>query len=86
MTADILIVDPPDGHRYGFPKAVPDDRRHDIIAWIVEQGYPRSIIDEWAEGRFPLRCWWEETPQDADRRAALEGPQDRMAKPLGGDK
>lgn len=56
---DTLIVDPPEGHRYGFPKALPPDRRHDIIAWMVEQGYPRQIIDEWVEGYFPLRCWWE---------------------------
>jgi hypothetical protein len=62
--SDTLIVDPPEGHRYGFPKPVPDDRRHDIIAWMVEQGYPRSIIDEWTEGHFPLRCWYKESRDD----------------------
>ena len=39
---DTLIVDPPDGHRYGYPKAVPDDRRHDIkhadIGWNGGKG------------------------------------------------
>jgi hypothetical protein len=61
---DTLIVDPPQGWKYGFPKPVPDDRRHDIIAWMVEQGYPRSIIDEWTEGNFPVRCWYEESRDD----------------------
>ena len=56
----ILMVDPPDGWRYGFPKPVPAGREHDILAWLVEQGYPQSIIDEWVPGNFPLRCWHDE--------------------------
>lgn len=61
---DTLIVDPPSGWKYGFPKPVPDDRRHDIIAWLVEEGYPRRIIDEWTEGHFPVRCWYKESRDD----------------------
>jgi hypothetical protein len=64
LVPDTLIVDPPEGWRYGFPKAVPDNRRNDILAWMVEQGYPRQIIDEWVEEHFPLRCWYEEPRND----------------------
>lgn len=51
-----LYVDPPEGWRYGFPKAVPKDREHDLQAWIIEQGYPKEKLD-----KHPLlRCWREE--------------------------
>lgn len=54
----ILYVDPPEGWRYGFPKAVPKDREADLLNWIVEQGYPKP---EWDKGdRIVLRCWREE--------------------------
>ena len=54
-----LYVDPPDGWRFGFPKAVPQDREADLLNWIVEQGYPKPMID-WYGDKFPLRCWREE--------------------------
>lgn len=37
-----LLVDPPGGWRYGFPKPIPEDRLADWKEWIYEQGYPRS--------------------------------------------
>lgn len=53
-----LYVDPPEGWRYGFPKAVPKDREADLLEWIVEQGYPKP---DWGKGdRIVLRCWREE--------------------------
>lgn len=55
-----LYVDPPEGWRYGFPKAVPKDREAEIISWMLEQGYPKALIDEWAVAHFPIRCWREE--------------------------
>ena len=51
-----LYVDPPDGWRYGFPKAVPKDREADLFAWLAEQGYPK----QWLNDRTVLRCWREE--------------------------
>ena len=45
-----LIIDPPGGWRYGFPKPIPDKM---IIAseavfgeWLVENGYPRDRLFE----------------------------------------
>ena len=40
-----LMVDPPSGWKYGFPKAKPDDAT-DTIAWLLSEGYPQSEIDK----------------------------------------
>ena len=54
-----LYVDPPEGWRYGFPKAVPKDREADIMAWIIKEGYPPEKIQEMGDN-FVIRCWREE--------------------------
>jgi hypothetical protein len=51
-----LIIDPPSGWQYGFPKPIPEDRRYDSLTWLVEQGYPQSLIDELGE-HFYCRYW-----------------------------
>lgn len=33
-------VDPPEGHRYGFPKVWDDEVDGDWETWVVDQGYP----------------------------------------------
>ena len=57
-----LYVDPPDGWRFGFPKAVPKGWEHDLIAFILNEGYPKPMID-WYGDKFPLRCWREENTE-----------------------
>ena len=53
-----LYVDPPEGWRYGFPKAVPKDREADLLEWIVEQGYPKDLVfDGTGTIRLAIRCW-----------------------------
>jgi hypothetical protein len=50
-------VDPPSGWRWGFPKIY--DRIEDgddIMAWIVEQGYPQAEINNLKE-HFHYRVW-----------------------------
>lgn len=52
-----IIVDPPSGWMYGFPKAVPDavwkdEKKFD--RWIVEQGYPEH---EWGWAKKHIRVW-----------------------------
>ena len=41
------MFDPPSGHRYGFPKAVPDDVKteEDYRKWLLESGYPEKDVD-----------------------------------------
>lgn len=55
-----LYVNPPEGWRHGFPKAVPKDRETDLLEWIVEQGYPKDLVfDGTGTIRLAIRCWRE---------------------------
>ena len=53
----MLIIDPPSGWKYGFPKPIPKGRK-DVLIWLVEQGYPQSLIDELGD-HFYYRAWEE---------------------------
>lgn len=52
------MIDPPEGWRYGFPKEIPADVT-DTLSWLVEQGYPRSLIDRLGNSFF-CRHWVED--------------------------
>ncbi len=52
------MIDPPSGWQYGFPKPIPEDRRKDVLVWLVEQGYPQKLIDAFGE-HFYCRYWEE---------------------------
>lgn len=58
----MTIIDPPSGWRYGFPKPIPEERRKDTAVWLVEQGYPQKLIDEY--GEFFMCRYWEEPDQE----------------------
>lgn len=58
---DRLMVDPPSGWRYGFPKpyfknAIKDN--DELKAWLVSEGYPQREIDNFGK-RFPVRFWMQ---------------------------
>jgi hypothetical protein len=55
----VRYVDPPSGWKYGFPKAIPDDRMSDLVEWLVEEGYPRPAIKALG-AHFYCRFWEEE--------------------------
>ena len=59
----VLMIDPPQGSQYGFPKPIPEDRRADFLVWLVEQGYPQSIIDEMGNN-FACRYWLDDSYPD----------------------
>jgi len=50
-----IMCDPPSGWKYGFPKEQPDDVT-DVMAWLVQEGYPQEEIDKCGE-HFWLRYW-----------------------------
>jgi len=54
----VLMCDPPEGWKYGFPKPVPDGVK-DTLAWIVSQGYPQKEIDSYGD-HFYCRYWEED--------------------------
>jgi len=53
-----LMVDPPEGWKYGFPKAIPLGTT-DVMAWLIEQGYPQKLMDELGDNFF-CRYWDED--------------------------
>lgn len=54
----ILIIDPPSGWRYGFPKEFPRNILSDgqLIKWLLANGYPQKLIDD---GMFKYCRYWE---------------------------
>jgi len=49
-----MLVDPPQGHLYGFPKPVPEGwfstmSWEERKAWYIENGYPEKVIDEYGD-------------------------------------
>lgn len=54
-----LIIDPPGGWRYGFPKPIPQDQLGRAREWLVENGYPQAEIDACGD-HFHYRCWEQE--------------------------
>ena len=54
LDPDRLMIDPPSGWQYGFPKPIPREHLHRATEWMIENGYPRKLT----EGKyFPVRYW-----------------------------
>jgi hypothetical protein len=61
----VLMVDPPEGWKYGFPKPMHEEyftlkEDFDFGRWLVSEGYPQSIIDGFPNKEISCRCWWAE--------------------------
>lgn len=54
----VLIVDPPSGWMYGFPKPIPRSFESDDAeeTWFCENGYPISLIHQ---GMLKHCRYWE---------------------------
>ena len=53
----IVWVDPPSGWKYGFPKMYDNQKNPDFFKWMVDNGYPQSIIDRNPDG-LDCRMWY----------------------------
>jgi hypothetical protein len=49
IMAKTVLIDPPRGWLYGFPKPIPQDCQHRTLAWLVENGYPQKEIDSYGD-------------------------------------
>lgn len=49
------MIDPPSGWKYGFPKPIPENIT-DVNSWLIENGYPKKLIDELGDYFF-CRFW-----------------------------
>jgi hypothetical protein len=63
-------IDPPSGWQYGFPKVWDPEIDHDVMAWIVKEGYPQEEIDSLGES-FYFRSW-DATEQSSDLRKGIQ--------------
>jgi hypothetical protein len=57
--ADVLkksMIDPPSGWRYGFPKEIPQDQLGRVSEWLLEQGYPKWLLESFGD-KFRYRMW-----------------------------
>jgi len=57
----VMMIDPPSGWMYGFPKAMPKkfDSFEEQRAWLVSEGYPQKLIEEYGD-HFYCRYWEQE--------------------------
>jgi len=63
-------IDPPSGWQYGFPKVWDPEIDKDVMAWIVNEGYPQTEIDALGDS-FYFRSW-EAEEQPADFRRGIQ--------------
>lgn len=62
--AKVLMIDPPSGWKFDFPKAMPAGVENHL-AWLVENGYPQKLIDSFGE-HFYCRYWYQEEEDQND--------------------
>lgn len=60
-----IMVDPPQGYMYGFPKLYSRVENPNFYKWIVKEGYPQEEIKKY-EGQFYCRFWY---PEDENNRS-----------------
>jgi hypothetical protein len=61
----VLMIDPPEGWRYGFPKPVHEEFHtlgddFDLGKWLLDQGYPEKDI----ELALKYSRYWESEIED----------------------
>jgi len=60
-----VYCDPPSGWQYGFPKIWDQDKYPDMNKWLVDNGYPQSMIDKLGD-RFYCRFWKPDEDEEDD--------------------
>jgi len=69
----VTMIDPDGGWKYGFPKPLPTDiENEDLTEWLIENGYPREVIDKWKQsdlGYIPCRYWETESNADEEKKS-----------------
>lgn len=58
----MVLIDPPEGWKYGFPKIYNNHDNKSVEEWLVENGYPQYLVDQ-GMARY---CWFTEILDDGD--------------------
>lgn len=56
LDPDNLVIDPPGGWKYGFPKIIPKEHQHRTLEWLLENGYPEKEMKSYGN-HFYCRYW-----------------------------
>lgn len=52
-----IYVDPPEGHKYGFPKFyLEKEKPENLNKWLTDNGYPAQLITDYGDYFF-VRTW-----------------------------
>ena len=66
-----MMIDPPSGWRYGFPRIFPSEARGRTLEWLVANGYPQREIDNMGD-HFYCRYWEQEFDEEEIERIMKE--------------
>jgi hypothetical protein len=71
MGTKLMMILPPKGRKYGFPKPYPQNLTHKytLSMWLVEQGYPAEQIPK--DGVLNLHMYEEEWPDNPGEAYAI---------------
>lgn len=58
----VRMIDPPNGHLYGFPKPFNAQEGETLEGWLLANGYPQEEIDVYPRG-VPCRVYFVERPE-----------------------
>lgn len=59
----MLIIDPPGGWKYGFPRPLTQTAKETLEEWLLRMGYPQIEIDQ---GGAKYCRYWEAEVRDDD--------------------
>lgn len=60
----VLMIDPPGGWKYGFPKVLPKEAQGRNLDWLVENGYPAEEIEKMKD-HFYCRYWEQDVDDES---------------------
>ncbi len=59
-----IIIDPPSGWKYGFPKVYDNPENLSTEEWLVKNGYPEKEFNK--DGKVYWIRTWEKDDEDRD--------------------
>ena len=59
-----IIIDPPSGWKYGFPKVYDNPENLSTEEWLVKNGYPEKEFNK--DGKAYYIRTWEEDDEERD--------------------
>ena len=65
-----IVIDPPMGSRYGFPRIYDKQEGESVEEWFLRRGYPKELIEQ---GMLNHCRWWDWKPDKEEKDAGPGG-------------